>query len=71
MRNLRPMRRESILDEDDIDLQGVVLSHYRLSKIKQQNLKLKENSPEYQLDPGDGLGVRQGKVRKEELPSCS
>lgn len=30
-RNLRPMLRESIIDEEDIDLQGVVLSHYRLS----------------------------------------
>ena len=34
--NLRPMLRESIIDEDEIDLQGVVLSHYRLSKIKEQ-----------------------------------
>lgn len=68
-RNLRPMLRESIIDEDDIDLQGVVLSHYRLSKIKQQNLKLQENSPEYQLEPGDGGGSASAKDRQEELIS--
>jgi type I restriction enzyme R subunit len=26
-RNLRPMLREELLDEDGIDLQGIVLSH--------------------------------------------
>lgn len=65
-RNLRPMLRESIIDEDDVDLQGVVLSHYRLSKIKQQNLKLAENSPDYKLEPGDGVGTAKAKDRKEE-----
>jgi type I restriction enzyme R subunit len=68
-RNLRPMLREELLDEDDIDLQGVVLSHYRLAKIYQQSLKLQENSPDYQLDPGDGLGSAKAKDRKEELIS--
>jgi len=57
------------VDEEDIDLQGVVLSHYRLSKIKQQSLKLEENTPEYKLEPGDGLGSAKAKDRKEELIS--
>jgi type I restriction enzyme R subunit len=61
------MLRESIDDEDDIDLQGVVLSHYRLSKIRQQSIKLEGNSPDYQLDPGDGPGTAKAKDRKEEL----
>jgi type I restriction enzyme R subunit len=68
-RNLRPMLKESLIDEDDIDLQGVVLSHYRLSKIKQQSLKLAENSEEYKLEPGDGLGTAKAKDRKEEMIS--
>jgi type I restriction enzyme R subunit len=68
-RNLRPMLRETVEDEDDIDLQGVVLSHYRLSKIRQQTLTLQENSPDYKLDPGDGLGSAKAKDRKEELIS--
>jgi type I restriction enzyme R subunit len=37
-RNLRPMLREAFIDEDDIDLDGVVLSHYRLFKLRQQTL---------------------------------
>lgn len=68
-RNLRPMLREELLDEDGIDLQGIVLSHYRLSKIHQQSLKLQENSPDYQLNPGDGLGSAKARDRKEELIS--
>ena len=57
-RNLRPMLREAILDEDDIDLSNVVLSHYRLSKIRQQDIKLKEdeNNP---LTPGEGIGTAE------------
>ena len=66
-RNLRPMLRESILDEDDIDLQGIVMSHYRLSKIKQQHLKLQEDCAEFKLEPGDGPGSAKAKNRKEEL----
>ncbi|MES9882272.1 MAG: hypothetical protein ABW185_15480, partial [Sedimenticola sp.] len=67
-RNLRPMLRESILDEDDIDLHNVVLSHYRLSKIRQQDINMKEDAAEY-LSPGDGLGSAKAKERNEELLS--
>ncbi|MFV2005519.1 MAG: type I restriction endonuclease subunit R, partial [Gammaproteobacteria bacterium] len=67
-RNLRPMLRESLLDEDGIDLSSVVMSHYRLSKIRQQDLNLKEDFPEY-LVPGDGLGTAKARDRKEELLS--
>jgi type I restriction enzyme R subunit len=55
-----------MLDEDDIDLQGIVLSHYRLSKIKQQHLKLQDNDPDSKLEPGDGPGSATAKNRKEE-----
>ncbi|MES9857308.1 MAG: DEAD/DEAH box helicase family protein [Sedimenticola sp.] len=67
-RNLRPMLRESILDEDDIDLHNVVLSHYRLSKIRQQDINMKEDAAEY-LSPGDGLSSAKAKERNEELLS--
>lgn len=68
-RNLRPMLRESIEQEDDIDLNDVVLSHYRLSAIRQQNLKLKENAADYKLQPGEGLGTAKAKDKKEEFLS--
>jgi type I restriction enzyme R subunit len=67
-RNLRPMLRESILDEDDIDLHNVVLSHYRLSKIRQQDINLKDDAGEY-LTPGEGLGSAKAKDKKEEFLS--
>lgn len=68
-RNLRPMLREILLEEDAIDLNAVVLSHYRLSVIRQQDLKLKENAADYTLEPGEGLGTAQPKDKQEEFIS--
>jgi type I restriction enzyme R subunit len=68
-RNLRPMLRETVLDEDDIDLGNVVLSHYRVAKIRQQALVLKENTAEYKLEPGEGLGTAKPKDKTEEFLS--
>ncbi|WP_244146391.1 type I restriction endonuclease subunit R [Comamonas antarctica] len=68
-RNLRPMLRETLLDEDDIDLGNVVLSHYRVAKIRQQDLVLKENSAEFKLVPGEGLGTAKPNDKTEELLS--
>ena len=68
-RNLGPMLRDVMLDEDDIDLNSVKLSHYRLSVIRQQDLKLKENQAGYELEPGDGLGSAKPKDKKEEFLS--
>jgi type I restriction enzyme R subunit len=69
-RNLRPMLREALIDEeDDIDLDYVVLSHYRLSKTRQQDIKLKEDSGEYKLEPTDSVGTARAKDKKEELLS--
>jgi type I restriction enzyme R subunit len=64
-RNLRPMLREIIDDSDDIDLDNIVLSHYRLAKLRQQDLRLKEGAGEY-LTPGEGLGTATAKDKKEE-----
>ena len=68
-RNLSPMLRESILDEDDIDLNSIELSHYRLSVIRQQDLKLKEDAADHQLEPGDGVGGAKPKDKQEEFLS--
>ncbi|MEY8194484.1 MAG: DEAD/DEAH box helicase family protein [Cycloclasticus sp.] len=68
-RNLRPMLREIAVEEDDIDLNNVVLSHYRVSKIRQQDIQLKEDAGEHQLEPGDALGTAKAKDPKEEFLS--
>ncbi|NNE54436.1 MAG: type I restriction endonuclease subunit R, partial [Flavobacteriales bacterium] len=68
-RKLRPMLRETHVDEDEVDLDNVVLSHYRLSKLKQQDLKLNEDAEGYDLEPGEGAGSAKAKDPKEEFLS--
>ncbi|MDP3331581.1 MAG: hypothetical protein Q8S55_06250, partial [Methylococcaceae bacterium] len=68
-RNLRPMLRESFMEDDDIDLSDIALSHYRLSIIRQQDLQLKENSADYKLEPADGLGTATAKNIEEAFLS--
>lgn len=68
-RNLQPLLRESANDEDVIDLSNIVMSHYRVSKLHQQDLKLQESKSEYQLDVGGGAGTAKAKDKKEELLS--
>jgi type I restriction enzyme R subunit len=58
------MLQESAIEDDDIDLSSVELSHYRLSKIRQQDLKLEENSTEQGLEPADGVGSAKGKDKE-------
>ena len=68
-RNLRPMLREIVTEESDIDLSNVVMSHYRLSKIRQQDIQLKEDEAGYELIPGDAVGTAKAKDPKEEFLS--
>ncbi|HMM60307.1 MAG TPA: type I restriction endonuclease subunit R, partial [Candidatus Rifleibacterium sp.] len=68
-RNLGPMLRETIVDEDEIDLNNLVLTHYRLSKIRQQDIKLKEDASEFKLEPGKELGSARPTDIREELIS--
>jgi type I restriction enzyme R subunit len=68
-RNLRPMLRETFMEENGIDLSSVVLSHYRLSLLCHQDLKLKEDSADYKLEPGEGLGTAKPKDKHEEFIS--
>ena len=67
-RHLRPLLREKIEDEEDIDLSNVALTHYRLSKLRQQNLVM-DPAPGYGLTPGNELGSAKAKDKKEELLS--
>lgn len=68
-RNLRPMLREITAEESDIDLSNVVMSHYRLSKIRQQDIQLNEDAAGYELVPGDAVGTARAKDPKEEFLS--
>ena len=68
-RNLQPLLRESVDNEDDVDLSNIVMSHYRVSKLHQQDLKLQEGKSEYQLDGGSGAGTATPKDKQEALLS--
>ncbi|MGB0847751.1 MAG: type I restriction enzyme subunit R domain-containing protein, partial [Thiolinea sp.] len=69
-RHLRPMLRETYVAEDDIDLSNVELSHYRLTAIKQQHIRMvKEDAASYGLKPGDGVGAAKPKDKQEAFLS--
>lgn len=63
------MLHEQRLEEDEIDLSNVEMSHYRLSKIHEQHLKLQEDAAEYTLDPSNDVGTAKPKDKKEEFLS--
>lgn len=65
-RHLQPMLREKLDDDDDVDLSNIVMSHYRLSKLRQQDLKLQEESID--LKSGSGGGGR-ARDKEEDLLS--
>lgn len=44
----------------------ICVRHYRLSKIRQQDLKLKEDSEDY-LTAGESMGTAKAKDKKEEF----
>jgi type I restriction enzyme R subunit len=67
-RHLRPLLREERLDED-IDISSLQLTHYRLKKIAEHELKIKEDSEDYRLKAADGLG--SGTARDPEKEALS
>jgi len=68
-RNLRPMLRENIILDDEIDLSNVEMSHYRLSKLRQIDIELQANSTEHQLEPSNDVGSATAKDKKEDFLS--
>jgi type I restriction enzyme R subunit len=64
-RHLAPLLREKTPEQDPIDLSSVELSHYRLSKIREQDLLLVRDSADG-LDPASAYGTRKARDKKEE-----
>ena len=54
---------------DPVDLSSVALSHYRLSKHKEQHLKLVEDAEDTGLEPTTELGTGKARDKDEELLS--
>ncbi len=68
-RHLRPLLHEQRIEEDEVDLSNVEMSHYRLSKLHEQHLKLQEDAAEYKIKPGNDVGTAKPKDKKEEFLS--
>ncbi|MGL6175627.1 MAG: type I restriction enzyme subunit R domain-containing protein, partial [Vibrionaceae bacterium] len=66
-RHLRPLLRETPIEEDDPDLSSVVMTHYRLSKIRQQNIQLQKE--EGSLKPISDMGTAKPKDKQEAFLS--
>ena len=63
-RHLYPLLRESNVADDPIDLSSVELSHYRLSKLRQQDLLLVRDNQQG-LSPASAVGTRKARDKQE------
>ncbi|EJM73374.1 type I restriction endonuclease subunit R [Pseudomonas sp. GM55] len=55
-KHLYPLLRVDRLQQDDVDVGELQLSHYRLSKRAEHQLRLNEDDGEYTLKPGSDVG---------------
>ena len=55
-KHLHPLLRVDRLLQDDVDVGELQLSHYRLSKRAEHQLRLNEEGGEYTLKPGNDVG---------------
>lgn len=55
-KHLHPLLRVDRLQQDDVDVGELQLSHYRLSKRAEHQLRLNEEKGEYTLKPGSDVG---------------
>ena len=65
-RHLAPLLREKTPDEDPIDLSSVELTHYRLSKLKQQDLLMVKEGADTGLYSAGDLGTGKPRTKEEE-----
>jgi type I restriction enzyme R subunit len=56
-KHLYPLLRIDRLDEPEVDVGELQLTHYRLTKRAEHQLKLSEESGDYGLDPATGVGT--------------
>lgn len=67
-RHLQPLLRQEVIEEEQIDLDAVILSHYNLREKRTQDLKLKEGHGEG-LDGVTEVGSAAPKEGKRDLLS--
>lgn len=65
-KHLYPLLRDERVDEDDIDLSELQLTHYRLTKQGKRHLRLGEETGDYGLKPPGEVGTGQPRDAKKE-----
>ena len=68
-KHLHPLLRRDRLEREEIDVSELSLTHYRLTKRREQQLRLAENQGEYHLKPGSAIGT--GKAHDPEKKKLS
>ncbi|TKR53272.1 type I restriction endonuclease subunit R [Allopusillimonas ginsengisoli] len=56
-KHLHPLLQTSRLDDENVDVSELALTHYRLTKRAEHDLKLSEGGEEYGLKPGSDVGT--------------
>lgn len=69
IKHLYPLLRVDRLDQDEVDISELALTHYRLTKRSEQKLRLADNQGEYGLKPGSDIGT--GKAHDPEKKKLS
>jgi type I restriction enzyme R subunit len=65
-RHLHPLLRTERLDDEELDLSELNLTHYRLNKQNEQSIRLGEEQGEYGLQPVSEVGTGKPKDPKKE-----
>ena len=68
-KHLYPLLRIDRLDQNDVDISELALTHYRLTKRAENKLRLAESQGEYPLKPGSDIG--SGKAHDPEKKRLS
>lgn len=67
-KHLYPLLRVDRLEQDDVDVGELQLTHYRLSKRAEHQLRLSEENDVHPLKPGSSVGSgRTSRSRKKRL----
>ena len=65
-RHLHPLLRTARLEDDTIDVSDLQLTHYRLTKRHEREIRLGEEEGDYTLDPVTDVGSGQARDPKKE-----
>ncbi len=69
-RYLQPLLRQELVEEEQVDLSGLELTHYRVTKQREHRINLGDDEGDYRLDapqPGDGSARDPEKKELSEI----